>query len=136
MTVLIGIDPGKHTGFAVWDCGLRVLMSVETLLIHEAMEKVRQLHGAGMVREVRFEDCRLRRWKGTRGPEALRGVGSVERDCTIWADYLVAIKVPHKALAPQQIPTKLDAERFQRLTNWAKRTSEHARDAAMQVWGS
>ena len=31
--------------------------------------------------------------------------------------------------------TKLSAEQFQRMTNWPHRTSEHARDAAMVVWG-
>lgn len=135
MTVLIGIDPGKHTGFAVWDCPLRALMTVETLAIHEAMERVRQLHGAGMVREVTFEDARLRTWFGSKGREAAQGAGSIKRDCVIWEDYLTALRVPFKALAPKSLKTKVSAEHFQRLTNWPGRTSEHARDAAMQVWG-
>ena len=136
MTVIIGIDPGVNTGLAVWDVQLRVFMGLYTLQIFEAMERVRQLHGAGMVREVRFEDCRLRKWKGARGREALRGVGSVERDCSIWSEYLAHIRVPFKAIEPKTIRTKLSKSDFERLTGYSARTSEHARDAAMQVFGS
>ena len=135
MTVCIGIDPGVHTGFAVWDRPLRTFMALHTLTIHEAMERVRQLHSAGMVHVVRFEDCRLRTWKGKLGREALKGVGSVERDCSIWAGYLAHIGVQHQALAPKDLRTKVKADEFARLTGYTGRTSEHARDAAMQVWG-
>ena len=42
--IIVGIDPGKHTGFAVWDKSAKKLLSVETLLIHQAMKKVLDLH--------------------------------------------------------------------------------------------
>ena len=135
MTVVIGIDPGVNTGIAVWDRPLQTFMSIETVQIHQAMEKVRQLHGAGMVHEVVFEDARLRTWFGTKGREALQGAGSIKRDCSIWEGYLQHLGVKYRIVPPKAVRTKLNAEKFQRMTNWPHRTSEHARDAAMVVWG-
>jgi hypothetical protein len=38
-------------------------------------------------------------------------------------------------LPPAKGATKLDPDFFKALTGWKKRTSEHARDAAMIVFG-
>lgn len=39
----IGIDPGKKTGFAVWDHDAKYLAEVSTMSITQAMEKVRMM---------------------------------------------------------------------------------------------
>jgi hypothetical protein len=126
----IGIDTGKHTGIAVYNDGF---LSIETTLIHKAMEAVLSLHASGDV-FVRIEDARQRRWLGNKGREALQGAGSIKRDATIWEDFLTDKKIPFEMVAPSRNSTKLSAEVFKRLTGWQGRTSEHSRDAAMLVF--
>jgi hypothetical protein len=133
----IGIDPGVKTGQAVWHCQHKHFVSVKTVSIIEAMDVILILLRGGWRIQIRFEDCRLRKWKGTRGPEALKGVGSVERDCKIWQEFCEFHEIDYIPVSPQsqQGLTKLSPERFKAITGWDKRTSEHARDAGMLVYG-
>lgn len=137
-----GIDPGEHTGVAMYD-GAQ-LVEVTTVQIHRALQMVASFvevaQANGIPVKVVFEDARKRRWlpseKNTseyRG--RLMGAGSVKRDCTIWEDFLKDLGVDYVAQAPRAGMTKLSAEAFARLTGWKGRTSNHARDAAMLVYG-
>ena len=134
--MIVGIDPGVRTGFAIWSRAERRLTAVETLGITQAMTRVRMMADAGSLHSVRFEDARLRKWFGTRGREALQGAGSVKRDCSIWQEFLQGlVGVPFLPVSPQGKGAKLDATAFARLTGWQGRTSEHGRDAALLVFG-
>ena len=140
--IIIGIDPGVSTGYAAWDATARQLSAVQTLMIHEAMANVAEIHRAGLLHSVTFEDARLRKWFGGMDAEQARygagvreGVGSVKRDCSIWADYLGSLGVPYRAQAPRTGLTKITADLFRMQTGWVGRTSEHARDAALLVFG-
>lgn len=134
--MIVGVDPGVHTGFAIWSRAERRLTTVETLGITHAMTLIRTMADAGSLHSVRFEDARLRKWFGARGREALQGAGSVKRDCAIWQEFLQGLGgVPFLPVSPQAKGRKLDAEQFKRVTGWQGRTSEHGRDAAMLVWG-
>lgn len=130
----IGIDPGTHTGFAEWDDVSKEFVSVETLPIHQALFRVRDLHLTEEVMVI-FEDARLRRWYGNAGREQLQGAGSIKRDCTIWDDFLTQYGIPFRALPPSKGMTKWSAGYFAKVTGWKGRTSEHARDAAILVLG-
>ena len=132
---VIGIDTGKHTGFAVWDSVTHQLVELSTLLIHQAMERVQwysQVYGDIL---VIYEDARQRKWYGDNARAKQQGAGSVKRDCTIWEDFLTDLEINHRGVAPQRGATKLNAEYFRKITGWKGRTSEHARDAAMLVFG-
>lgn len=130
----IGIDPGKHTGLAVWDASKKAFLDVQTLLIHQAMDTILFHHRKGDGIFVFFEDARLRRWY-TGDREKLQGAGSVKRDCTIWEDFLQDYGIQYRAVAPHRGQTKLTEDYFKALTGWGRRTSNHARDAAMLVFG-
>lgn len=134
---LIGIDPGTHTGFAVWDTEKRQLDFVDTIPIHEALLRIWSQRHANV--EVYFEDARQRKWYGTRTAKEdrnkLQGAGSVKRDSTIWEDALKDWGIPFHAVAPKHNTTKMTPEFFRSLTGWKGRTSEHSRDAAMLVFG-
>jgi len=84
---------------------------------------------------VIFEDARQRKWFGGSGKEKWQGAGSIKRDCTIWEDYLRYIGVPFIARPPTAGGTKYDADHFARITKWSGVTNNHARDAAMIVFG-
>lgn len=140
--IYVGIDTGVETGFSEWDNRERKLLTVCSLKIHEAMDRVKELfaiHGKKLV--VRVEDPRQRTWFGTERMtreeerKKLQGVGSVKRDATIWEDFLTDLGVEFEMVAPKRNVTKLPQETFKTYTGWKKRTNEHGRDAAMLVFG-
>lgn len=137
--IWIGIDTGTHTGFAVWDDEQRELLEVDTLPIHKALTKVQDYKSQGHELFVIFEDARQRKWYGKGSRESIeakaQGAGSIKRDCCIWEDFLTDERIPFRAQPPIKGGTKLDNEFFRRVTKWKGKTSNHARDAVMLVFG-
>lgn len=137
----IGIDPGKHTGLAVWESECKAFDAIATLPIHEALERVRRLHKAyGQDLLIIFEDARQRTYlprerNASEYRGRLQGAGSVKRDCTIWEDFCKDLGITYEAIPPRQGLTKWTAETFRNITGWEGTTSEHARDAALLVYG-
>ena len=131
--LMVGIDPGVNTGFAIWD-GAK-LREVKSAGICEAMMLVQQMHRLGTLHSVVFEDARLRKWYGSKGVDALQGAGSIKRDCQIWAEWLGMLDCPYRSVSPQAKGAKVDAALFAKLTGWTGRTNNHGRDAAMLVFG-
>lgn len=138
MAILVGIDPGVHTGLAIWDTSRRDFLAVETCTIVEAMAHIQQLPLHDNVTLV-TEDARQRKWiprekslsefKGR-----AMGAGSVKRDSQIWEEFAKYWGIPHVQVPPRKGLTKWDAATFARLTGWKGRTSDHARDAALLVY--
>lgn len=142
--LLIGIDPGTHTGLAVWSKTERRLWMVDTMTITQAMKTVEAYVCAFNEAEVWthlyevvvfFEDARKRSWFGHASRERLQGAGSVKRDCAIWETFCEELGVEYRKVAPKHNTTKLTASQFKVLTSWQGRTSEHSRDAACLVFG-
>ena len=142
--ICIGIDPGTHTGVAVWDSREGKFLSLETLPIHRALEKVKEMshpfwHMDRLYHDdiqVVFEDARQRTWLGKGDTNAkLQGAGSVKRDCSIWEDFCKDYGIPFQAKPPVKGATKVSAEYFKMVSHYTGRTSEHSRDAAMLVIG-
>jgi hypothetical protein len=141
MAAFIGIDCGKHTGFAVWDTISQSFWMVDTVPVHKALELVRKLDAfrAGQIK-VYIEDARQRQWlpKDTSASAYrghLMGAGSVKRDAVIWQDALTDWGIPFEMVPPRPGLTKWDAATFARVTGYKGRTSNHARDAALLVFG-
>ena len=133
--LLVGIDPGVNTGWAVWDKEAQWLLDVTSLTIVEAFDRLDAMKESGAELEVRFEDARLRTWFAQKGREALQGAGSIKRDCSVWETFLRSRGIPYRAIKPAAGATKWDAAKFARITGWTKRTNEHARDAALLCYG-
>ena len=135
--ILIGIDTGVNTGFAVAaDRGNGgELEQVESLSITQAMEKVKELIEQWGISNVclYIEDARKRTWF-TGGREKSQGVGSVKRDPQIWEDWCTEQGIKFVLVHPAANATKKKATDFKRMTGWIGRTNEHARDAAMLVF--
>ena len=133
--ICIGIDPGTHTGVAVWDSKEGKFLSLETLPIHRAMVEVMNLR-IGREILVVFEDARQRKWYGKGNTNAkLQGAGSVKRDCSIWEEFCKDYGIPFRAIPPVKGATKVSAKYFKMVSHYQGRTSEHSRDAAMLVIG-
>ena len=135
--ILIGIDTGVHTGFAVWHSDTKYLAEVGTLTITQAMERVKMIADIRGKESVRLfiEDARQRKWFGSAGREKLQGAGSVKRDSRIWEDWCREQGLQYRMVAPKNNRTKLSAAQFKTITKWQGRTSEHSRDAALLVFG-
>lgn len=138
--IYIGIDTGVHTGIAVWDSEKGKFVYLDTLKIHEALNIVSSYAYKDIPLCVRFEDARQRKWipfaKNMTGELGrAQGAGYVKAHCQIWEDFLRDMDIPFEMIAPRRNVTKLSAEQFGRITGYKGRTSEHARDAAMLVYG-
>lgn len=135
--ICIGIDPGTHTGIAIWDTREGRFLSLETLPIHQAMVKVMVWKdNVGDDLQVVFEDARQRTWFGHGDTNAkLQGAGSVKRDCSIWEDFCRDYNISYWAKPPIKGATKVSADYFKMVSHYQGRTSEHSRDAAMLVIG-
>ena len=149
MKILIGIDTGVKTGFAVAMDSLDGrggrLKDVSTLTITQAMKRILQCvekWGKANVK-LYIEDARLRKWispemdykQAKFGAGVREGVGSVKRDATIWEDWCKEEELNYTMIPPAANATKYKSPVFKKLTGWEERTSEHGRDAAMLVFG-
>ena len=137
--LIIGIDPGTNTGFAVSENGK--LTRVESMRIDEALSVVlldMKIEGDTYQNYIKvyLEDAR-KSGREHRGQDAAQGAGSVKRDCNIWEDFLKAHKIDYVLVSPQSQRklNKMSAGKFKAMTGWQGRTNEHGRDAAMLVWG-
>lgn len=137
--IVVGIDPGIHTGLAVWDTSTRQFLEIRTVGIVAAMEylsEIRQDRGIGL---LVFEDARQRTWipreKDIRQVKGrAMGAGSVKRDCSIWEEWCKAKGIQFIATRPKTGLTKLTDAYFRGLTGYDRRTNDHGRDAAMLVF--
>lgn len=137
--IWFGIDPGVNTGLALWRDG--ELKVVETMNIVRAMARILAAYDACEDSiTIVMEDARQRQWlprerNASEYRGKLMGAGSVKRDCTIWEEFCQAYNLPLLMVPPRAGATKWTADTFARLTGWKGRTSNHARDAALLVWG-
>lgn len=137
--IIAGIDPGVKTGLATWKPEVKRFIEVRTCSLLEAFEVLHQYRSD--LSEIWFEDARQRTWfeYPKDSPETiarLQGVGSIKRDSAIWQEFCEFHKIPFKAIKPAKGQTKWSSEYFKRLTGWTGRTSQHARDAAILVFGA
>jgi hypothetical protein len=134
--LLIGIDPGRKTGLAVYDPEKKSLL-LDTLKLHEAFRQVSKLRDLYDV-EVVIENPNLwTHFHNVKNAKAkLQGAGSVKRDYSAWTDFLEDYGIPYRAVRPDKTRNgyAYDRELFTKITGYTKKCSEHARVAAMLVW--
>lgn len=139
LLVIIGIDPGTKTGVAIYGNKSKQILSLYTMKIHEAFEEVRSQHKTAMAIGgkifVRVEDARKRKRYGANSFAKVQGAGAIKIQCKQWEEFLKAEGISFELVAPNRINTKIDAKKFKMITGWAGRCSNHARDAAMMVFG-
>ena len=144
MGLYAGIDPGSNTGLAIWDGASREFREVATLPLHRALDEVKRWHYSCLMQNqhfhVIFEDARQRTWFPREKSVAeyrghLMGAGAAKRDAAIWEEFLTAMHIPFTAQPPRKGATKWNADYWSKVTGWTGRTSEHARDAALLVFG-
>ena len=137
----IGIDPGEHTGLAIWDTKNKCFAGIYTTTAASAILHVWDGY-VGWNRDtvIVMEDARKRKWipqektlREFRG--RAMGAGSVKRDCTIWEEWCKYHHIECVKTPPRAGMTKLSDAFFQGLTGYDRRTNNHGRDAAMLIFG-
>lgn len=137
--IYIGIDPGTHTGVAVWSRPTHRFLRVESMKAVEAEELVRSVISSAPWTSsvmVVVEDTRkLRLPKRLQSSGRDRGAGSVARDMSRWEEFLTYHGIPFTMapMSPKEFRT-MDDHTFRRKTGWEKRTNEHGRAAGGLVW--
>ena len=134
MTTIIGIDPGTHTGIAIFQDGkLHSLQTIHTLDIFPALELWKPSR-------VVFEDSRLTSHLFTtnKNPKVAksmaRKVGQVDMVCGLIVEACDRLGIAAHGISPKDKGAKLNAEKFKALTGWAGASNEHCRDAATVAW--
>ena len=128
---LIGIDPGKNTGVAIYRSGaLHQLRTLSPDMIEALLVRVRP-------DLVVYEDSRKQSHVFSRGVSAratlkiARNVGEVDMLCRQIEDMCRRHGLDSLGVSPLRKGAKVDAERFAVVTGWTERSNQHERDAAM-----
>lgn len=132
---ILAIDPGTHTGVAIFEDGKLINLHTDTPF--SVLERI----SAGGWHKVVFEDSTLQGHvftapsvKGAAKAKINRNIGEIDGYCKTIKQACEAAKVPWHAVSPKQKGAKLAAETFNKLTGWEKNSNQHQRDAAMCGW--
>lgn len=131
---LVSVDTGVKTGYCHMENGEFVELSTQR--ITKAMYKVLDLFNgckeSGATFIILIEDVRQRTWVNPKfKKERLRGIGSVERDCSVWQDFCEHHGIPHLLVHPMKGETKKSQEYFTQRTGYIYEVSDHGRDAGL-----
>lgn len=132
--MIVGIDPGAHTGVAVLANG--VVASLQTIDPADIGPALSIIAPSRVV----FEDSRLQSYTwtnaGSRAAAAkmARNVGEVDAWCKLIVATCARLGIPAHGISPKAKGAKLNAEQFRAATGWGGRCNEHERDAAMVAW--
>ena len=131
---IIGIDPGKFTGVAIFTKGaLTELRTTDPSGVAALLDEIQP-------ERVVFEDSRLTRATWSRGvsPASMRkiarNVGQIDAWCSQLVDLCAARGIVAHGISPKNKGKKLNAEQFKELTGWSGSSNEHCRDAATVAW--
>jgi len=136
----VGIDCGTKTGIAIWDSEKKNFVHIKTLAIHKALSFVQNFYQCQFAEGI---------WVFVENPNTFvpfeghekrnrtkeQGAGSIKRDYAIWRDALTDWGVGWRGTSLRGGLKKMKADAFQKMTGYEGKTSEHARDAAMIVFG-
>lgn len=145
MAVVIGIDPGQHTGVALYVGGQ--LDNLLTLAPWNITAFIQQLHATPGINRVIYEDSRLQSHifsahkpgnkRELSHPEQLkiaRNVGQIDAWCHVITNVCSERGITCHGISPAKKGAKLDAKQFESVTGWTAASNQHGRDAAMVAW--
>ncbi len=132
--LVVGIDPGTSTGFAVFRDGKLIhLQTIHPLDIAEAIADCAPTR-------VIFEDSRLTSHLFTtnKNPAVAksmaRKVGQIDAYCGLITAACERLEIPAHGISPAQKGKKVKAEQFEAATGWIGKSNQHERDAAMVAY--
>lgn len=133
----IGIDPGKQTGFAVYNIQFDRFDRIETLTFWSAFGQV-LMYDPRLVSRVVIElpDSKHVWHKDASTTKAIQrqavNVGGVLREAELFAEGIR--NAGYKVLTTNP-RGKTDSRIFEKITGWTGRTNQHERDAGLLCFG-
>ena len=137
---VIGIDPGKNTGFAVFDKKLGKMAVVKSADFWGVFGMV-QTYPVNSTKVVIEVANTLKVWSEGKSGISLSkiktaskvgaNVGGVRREAQLMSEGLKRLGYMVKEVHPRG---KVDADKFKRVTGYTGRTNEHSRDAGMMAF--
>jgi hypothetical protein len=139
---VVGLDPGKETGFALYQRKGRKLLELRTLDFWAAYDFILARHPQSETELVIEQPNSARPMyertddvEGQRVRELMaKKIGGNRREAELLVERFIAQGYEVRAVAPVHAK-KWDAEEFKRMTGWPKPTNQHCRDAARLVFG-
>lgn len=134
MSVVLGIDPGQHTGIAAFQHGS--LWKLETIAPNQIADYITKAKPARVI----FEDSRLTSFMFTTvksRPAALkmaRNIGEIDAWCKLIVSVCTDIGITAHGISPKAKGAKLGGADFMQKTGWVGKSNQHERDAAMCAW--
>lgn len=140
---VIGIDPGNHTGLAVYSRDDRAIIYAEESTFSGAIAYITGHYDSAII--VIETPSNKRVWhsgasQSARDATAIN-VGMVIREAQLFAQMLTYLGKKNerdyviKTPPPQRGLTKLTREQVKKITGFDGRSSDHVRDAIMLCWG-
>ena len=136
----IGIDPGLHTGVAVWSPKEKQFKAIKTLDWWTTADMIMTLSSVNT--RIRFvvEDPAQNKPVFPRKGQSYaamskiaQDVGRNKGDAERLIQLIQRMEFAYTCVTPKT--EKWGPQVFKRLTGWPSRTSEHGRDAGKLVWG-
>lgn len=147
---VVGIDPGAHTGFAVWSREAQQFQKICTMDFWDAVfaitrsETLTPDNTVVVVEIAHLAPITFRRGKAdsfATMDRMARNVGQVIREAQLLAEGLRRFGfdvIEHKPIGKVKTGGKYDADeddrQFKQLTGWTDRTSQHGRDAGRLIF--
>jgi hypothetical protein len=158
-SIIVGIDPGRQTGVALYDQRKKKILSVHTLTFWEFLSGFRLWMSLG-IKGVVMENPNLNRpvFMSKEDKESFsnaiescnhdnvnsifriymkraQNVGQNKQITTHILEFLDQMKIPVTEIKPSVLTRKVNAAQFKEITGFEGRTNEHTRDAGRLVWG-
>lgn len=134
MCIVLGIDPGKKTGIALFRKGK--IDYLDTVTPQQILDIIEGAYPDLVVMEdSRLQTYFARNGQNQRGNAKIaRNVGEIDAQCRQIEALCKENSIRLIMLSPKQKGSKLDKEQFRELTGWAGRSNQHERDAGVLAW--
>lgn len=137
--IAIGIDPGKNTGVAVWDCNQQTFTELKTLNFWDCYDYVLDQWASADRLLVKVEDPRGNRpvfdrgQRGAKRTKIAQNIGGVKKEAGLLIQGFQRFGIPTQGVVPKS--KKWSAQMFNRISGWEGQSNEHTRDAGRLVVG-
>lgn len=129
--LVIGIDPGKKTGYAIFDRDEKKLTEVGTLDFWSIYTQFTDRFYPELA-EIIIEVPRTKRnWQKSKHQTTSANIGGIYREAELLAE---GFKKAGYKVTTQHPKGKLTHEQVTRITKYEGKTNEHNRDAIMLCW--
>lgn len=159
---LLGIDPGRNTGVAVYDVKDKRLVKLDTLTFWETIHILQNFPDflipkddmIGFVfeaSEIKFEvvmedpnqnsfmyQQNVRKLSPQAAMTVAQSVGRNKEQAYLLMEFMDQKRITYKTVRPvnrERGGGKWKPDYFQKITGWQGKSNEHNRDAARLVWG-